>query len=224
MSADAGRRDYEALARTVSRGFRCAVFVALPATVGLFLVSRPLVAVILERGAFTAADTTKTAATLSFYLLGLTGYFAQQILTRAFYSFQESGVPARSAVIAVAINIVLNLTLVWPLGTGGLALATASCSYVQVAFLGSVLKRRFGNQIFAGLGKAIGLSLVATGFMALAVGGVLHGLREVNQLVRLIGAVGAGAATYVVAARVLRIEMLSLLLARKPEADPSDPS
>jgi putative peptidoglycan lipid II flippase len=224
MSADAGRRDYEALARTVSRGFRCAVFVALPATVGLFLVSRPLVAAILERGAFAAADTTKTAATLSFYLLGLTGYFAQQILTRAFYSFQESGAPARSAVLAVAINIVLNLTLVWSLGTGGLALATAGCSYVQVAFLGSVLKRRFGSQIFAGLGKAIGLSLVATAFMALAVGGVLHGLKEASQLFRLIGAVGAGAATYVVAARVLRIEMLSLLLGRKPEADPSDPS
>ena len=135
MSVDAAQQDFDALRRTISRGLRCTIFVALPATVGLLLISRPVVAIILERGEFTHADTLETAATLSFYVLGLAGYFAQQILTRAFYSLQESGVPARTAVIAVCVSLVLNLVLVWPLGSGGLAAATAICSYVQVAML-----------------------------------------------------------------------------------------
>ena len=119
LSADAARRDFAALSKTVSRGLQSTIFVALPATVGLLLVSRPVVAVILQRGQFSVADTDKTAMTLSFYAIGLVGYFAQQVLTRAFYSLQESRIPAQSAVLAVVINLVLNLILVWPLGTGG---------------------------------------------------------------------------------------------------------
>ena len=57
MSVDAAKRDFDSLRRTISRGLRCTIFVALPATVGLLLISRPVVAIILERGEFTRADT-----------------------------------------------------------------------------------------------------------------------------------------------------------------------
>jgi putative peptidoglycan lipid II flippase len=215
MSADAARGDFAALCRTVSRGFRSAVFVALPATVGLLIISRPLVSVILERGAFAADDTARTAGTLAFYVLGLTGYFAQQMLTRAFYSLQESAVPARSAVAAVCINIVLNLTLIWWLGTGGLALATAICSYVQVAILTLVIRRRFGPEILAGLGKAIWDTMLATFCMATVVMAFSYFLADRAGLLLLIVVVPAGAAVYVLAARLLHIEMLSLLVSGK---------
>ena len=211
MSADVARQDYGSLCRTVSRGLRCTVFVAVPATVGLLLVGRPLVAVILERGEFARSDTLKTAMTLSFYALGLTGYFAQQMLTRAFYSLQESGIPARSAVLAVAINLVLNLTLVWPLGTGGLAAATATCSYVQVVILTILLQRRLGGAVLTGLGRALRDTAVATLCMAAAVWGVRRLFEGPDSLLLLLTAVAAGAAAYLVAARVLRVEMLSLL-------------
>ncbi len=221
LSADAARRDFVALSKTVSRGLQGTIFVALPATVGLLLVSRPVVAAILQRGEFTAADTDTTAMTLSFYALGLVGYFAQQVLTRAFYSLQESRVPAKSAVLAVAINLVLNLVLVWPLGTGGLAAATAICSYVQVAILAAVLQRRFGWAILAGLGAAARGTAVATLGMALAVVAVRHLLSGRGTAFVLLAAVFVGAAVYVLLAKLLRMEMLSLLWDRRkrgPEA------
>jgi putative peptidoglycan lipid II flippase len=218
MSADAARQDFTGLCGTVSRGLRCTVFVALPATVGLLLISRPLVAVILQRGEFTGADTGQTAVTLSFYTLGLMGYFAQQVLTRAFYSLQESGVPARSAVWAVFLNLVLSLTLVWPLGAGGLAAATALCSYVQVAILALALHRRFGRAVLAGLGRALGDTAFATLCMAAAVvaGRSLLGGR--SAALTLPAAVLAGVTIYVATARLLRIEMLSLLWERRRSA------
>jgi putative peptidoglycan lipid II flippase len=218
MSADAARRDFAGLCRTVSRGLRCAVFVAMPATVGLLLISQPIVAAILQRGRFTRADTSETAVTLCFYALGLTGYFAQQVLTRAFYSLQESSVPAKSAVLAVLINLVLNLTLVWFLGTGGLAAATAICSYVQVAVLAAVLRRRFGSAILAGLGGAIRDTILATLCLTAAVVAVRHLLDGRSAALVLVAAVLTGAATYVAAARLLHIEMLSLLWARRDGA------
>lgn len=211
MSADAARRDFAGLCRTVSRGLRCTVFVALPAAVGLLLVSRPLVALLLERGRFTEADTVRTAVTLSFYVLGLAGYFAQQVLTRAFYSLQESGTPARSAILAVLLNVALSLILVWPLGTGGLAAATAACSYVQVIILAVALRRRLGSAVLTGLGAALRDTAAATLCMAGAVAGSSHLLRGHGNGLMLLVSVPIGAVVYLIVARLLRIEMLALL-------------
>ncbi|MEN6336518.1 MAG: murein biosynthesis integral membrane protein MurJ [Phycisphaerales bacterium] len=214
MSADAAKRDFDSLGRAISWGMRCTVFVAAPATVGLLLISRLVVAVILERGQFTRADSVATAVTLSFYVLGLAGYFAQQILTRAFYSLQESKVPARTAVIAVAISLVLNLVLVWPLGSGGLAAATAICSYIQVAMLASALRRRLGPGVLAGIGRALRDTAVATICMAVAVWGVQRLLSQSSHLLSLGLAVFAGTLVFGAVAWALRIEMLSLFLGR----------
>lgn len=212
MSLDAARQDHDALRRTLSRGMRCAVFVALPATVGLLLVGRPVVAVLFERGEFLPTDTGRTAATLSFYVLGLTGYFAQQVLTRAFYSLQESGAPARTAVVAVAVGLVLNLILVWPLGSGGLASATAISSYVQVALLAVALRRRLGPGVLAGMGRAVRDTTIATLCMAAAVAGLQHLSGRSGGVLMLLGAVAVGVAVYVAVARLLHIEMLALLV------------
>ncbi|MHC4519468.1 MAG: murein biosynthesis integral membrane protein MurJ [Planctomycetota bacterium] len=217
MSADAARKDFPSLCKTISRGLRCAVFVALPATIGLLLVSESVVAAIFQRGRFTSLDTIATSFTLAFYVLGLSGYFAQQVLTRAFYSLQESHVPAKSAVVAVLINLVLNLTLVWFLGTGGLAAATAICSYIQVVILAYVLRRQLGPGILTGLRRAVLQTIAVTFAMELALLAVVFALRHWGPIPRLAVAVPVAAGTYILAARLFRVEMLALLLGtRKP--------
>lgn len=211
MSAEAARRDFDGLRRTVARGLRCTVFVALPATVGLILVCDPLVAALFQHGEFKSGDTRQTALTLSFYAVGLIGYFAQQLLTRAFYALQESRVPARSAVLAVFANLVLNAILVWPLGLAGLAIATAVTSYLQVAILAVVLKRRLGWGVTSGLGGALRDTIIATACMAAAVVAARYLLHGRGTAVMLLGAVAAGSGVYVALARLLGTEMLSLL-------------
>jgi putative peptidoglycan lipid II flippase len=143
LSVAAANKDEPLLAQTIRQGIAAAFFVALPATVGLMLVSRPLVAVLYEHGQFSPEDTKQVQMVLIFYTFGLCGYFLQQLLTRAFYSLKDSKWPARTAVIAVVVNVVLNLVLIWPLGVSGLALATSACSYLQVGILLFLLHRQF---------------------------------------------------------------------------------
>jgi len=211
MSGDAARKDFSALCKTISRGLRCSVFVALPATVGLVLLSRPIVSAIFERGKFRTEDTALTAMTLSFYVLGLCGYFGQQVLTRAFYAVQDSAVPAKSAVAAVVMNVVLNLTLMWFLGTGGLAASTALSSYLQVVILGTALRRRLGRSILDGFMPAVLKTVVATACMGVAVFIGLILMRSYGGLLKVLVAMPLGCGIYVLVARLLRIEMLSLL-------------
>jgi len=215
MSSDAVRKDFAKLSKTISQGLRGAIFIAVPATVGLIMVARPLITVWLQRGRFLAKDTEMVAWTLLFYSLGLTGFFMQQILTRAFYSMQDSKMPMRSALVAVCVNLVLNMTLIWFLGTGGLACSTAICSYLQVVILFSVLRGRLGTGVMKGLGSGIIKTVVATAMMAAAGLTALWLSAGWADIFKLILTIPIAAAVYWLAAKLLRIEMLGLLIGSK---------
>ena len=228
MSTNAAKKDFDALRKTIARGLRGAIFVALPATAGLLLVRNLLVSVIFERGQFTSSDTTLTAKVLLFYTLGLCGYFCQQIVTRAFYSMQDSKTPAKSALVAVFVNIVLNLTLIWFMGTAGLALSTALCSYLQVVILLWALRRRLGHSLLDGLIATLVKIVVATVICWLVGASALHLCRNLPcgnwfDILRLAAVVPPAAAAYLLAAKFLRIEILSLLTgARQPPTENSN--
>jgi len=220
MSADAARKNFNALRKTISKGIQAAVFIAIPATAGLFLVARPLVSAMFEHGKFTAGDTEATVLALLFYALGLSGFFIQQIVTRAFYSMHDSKAPMRSAMIAVLVNVILNLTLIWFMGTAGLALSTAICSYLQVFILIFMLRERLGTHILDGLAVTLVKTFVATLLMWLVGAGVLYLCRNWPagtgfNILRLAVVVPSAAGVYLLAAKLLHIEMLSLLTGRR---------
>jgi len=223
MSADAARKDFDALKKTIRRGICSSVFVSLPATVGLIMVAIPLVSVLFERGKFTSVDTKMTAMTLSFYAIGLCGYFCQQMATRAFYSVQDSKFPAWTALLAVFVNILLNLTLIWFMGTAGLALSTAICSYLQVVILILVLRRRFGSSLLDGLGIIAIKSLVGTVVMGLSAGAMLWLTRglpsgangRIYDVLRLALLVLTAVSVYYLVAKILKNQMLGLITGTK---------
>jgi putative peptidoglycan lipid II flippase len=220
MSADAARKDFTGLQLTISKGIRGTIFVALPATIGIIIVARPLISAAFQHGRFTGEDTDMVVKTLTFYAFGLCGYFAQQILVRAFYSIQDSKMPMRSALVAVVVNFLLNLTLIWFLGRDGLAAATAICAYVQVIILTTVIKIRLGNSVLDGLMTTLIKTLIATAVMWL-VGtlfmSLMKGLPDSRlfNILRLVIIVSSSAAVYILCAKLMRNEMLSLFTGLK---------
>lgn len=220
MSSDAAKKDMPSLRMTISRGLRGAIFIAIPATAGLILVRQPLIKLLFERGQFSPTDTVMTATVLSFYAIGLCGFFLQQIVTRAFYSIQDSKMPARTALLAVAVNIILNLTLIWFMGTPGLALSTSICSYLQVVILVTLLNRRFEGPITRGLFITIIKTAIATAIMHSTTSFVLKATEQMPaglkfEIARIIAVVLSAVIVYTIAAKALRIEMLGLLTGRK---------
>jgi putative peptidoglycan lipid II flippase len=223
MSSDAARKDFAALRATISKGMSGTIFVAVPATVGLLMVAEPLISAAFEHGRFTDTDTAMVVRTLGFYALGLCGYFAQQILARAFYSMQDSKTPMRSALIAVFANFLLNLTLIWYLGRAGLACATAICSYLQVVILVAVLQKRLGHSILDGLLATLVKTVSATALMYLAGAGILFLMAKLPDnrwcnILRLAAVVPSAAGVYLLAAKFLRIDALSLLTGKREQA------
>lgn len=217
LSAAAAEKDYKLLSQTIGRGIQATFFVALPATIGLILVARPLVTVLFQRGKFTAQDSSVTQMVLIFYTIGLCGYFLQQVVTRAFYAIQDSKWPARTAGMSVAISIVLNLVFIWPLGAAGLALSTALCSYIQSIILMSILNRHFSGWFQKGDLKCFLKTVISS--LAMSVAGLLT-LRTLsglpistrNDLLRIAILVTVCGGVFGVTSWLLKNEMLSLLI------------
>ncbi|MHC4657942.1 MAG: murein biosynthesis integral membrane protein MurJ, partial [Planctomycetota bacterium] len=220
MSSYAARKDFSGLRKAISQGLCSCLFIAIPASVGLAAIARPLISLAFQHGRFSAGDTNMVVWTLYFYALGLCGYFAQQVASRAFYSMQDSKTPMISALIAVCANIVLNLTLIWVWGTGGLACSTALCSYLQVVILVVILRRSLreqglGGSILDGLTSVLVKTIVATLCMCVAVAAALWISRDWADVFKLLLVVPSAAAVYLLAARFLHIEALSLLTGSK---------
>ena len=89
LSRQGAQNDTAGMRDTVSRALRLTLAINVPATVGLMVLGVPIVEVIFERGAFTAADTSATAAALLLYAPGLAGYAAVRIAVPCFYALGD---------------------------------------------------------------------------------------------------------------------------------------
>ncbi len=214
--AAAGRR--AELGTDLVAGLRLVCFATLPAGIGLILLARPLTELLLEHGSFTAADAARTARTTACYAAGICAYALVPVLARGFYAVSDLRAPLAGSLLALGVNVVLDLTLVWPLGESGLALATAVSASLQAGAMLRWFARRHGPLELRPLGVGLSKTICATAAMSAVV-------LAVPQAVELLGgrcgaglAVGvgvpAGAGTFFLVARLLRAGELAMLRPR----------
>ena len=155
------------------------------------------------------------------YAPGLVGYSTVKIASPTFYALKDSRTPVAISVASIALNIVLNLTLVRVMSYPGLALGTGLSALFNAATLFWLLRRRLGGLDDRRVVVALTKILVASLVMAAAAWGTEHGLsliwpahHALARLVRVSLAVGAGLATLAVSARLLRLREFEVAFAR----------
>jgi putative peptidoglycan lipid II flippase len=155
---------YEDLKETISFSLRLMLFVTIPAMVALIVLRVPIISVLFQRGAFDAVETVRTADALLFYSVGLWAFSLIRVIVPAFYSLQDTKTPVKVAVIALIVNAIAGVVLMFPMKHGGLALATSIASAVNVLILYAILKRRIGQllgrKFYASLSRMIISSLL----------------------------------------------------------------
>jgi putative peptidoglycan lipid II flippase len=114
-----------AAAHAESRGLELAVGLALPATLGLILLSEPVVRLLFEHGAFTASDTAATAQTLMWLALSLPANVLVKALSPAFFAREDTLTPLITTLKGVAFALVLAILLGHWFGASGIAAAIA---------------------------------------------------------------------------------------------------
>ena len=205
-------QDFPRIRSTLAGALSLMFFLNLPATVGLMVLARPIVAMIFERGRFTPADTINTAAALQLYAVGLVGYSIVRIISPTFYALGRSRVPVMVSAASVVMNIVLNVTFVRSFGYRGLALGTSITAILNAAVQLFLLRREIhgieGGRLAASFGRVVIASAVmgAVSWAAYeAMLTTLPGTSLALQAVRLLVTIGASLAALAGVAQLLRI-------------------
>ena len=166
LSKQAHARQWDDFSHTFSLAIRGLLFITLPAMAGLIVLSKPIIYLLFQRGHFDAHSTIMVSQTLVAYTCGLWAYAALRIIVPAFYSLQDAATPVKVGGIALVINIIVALALMFPLKHIGLALATAVSSAANFLILLFILLRKKKQQLeIRGIGKPFMQSLAATGIM-----------------------------------------------------------
>ena len=115
--------------------------------------------------------------------------------------------PVKIGAAMVALNLSLDLTLIWPLAEAGLAVSTAAAASVQVIVLMVVFSRHKAALDWAALVATAARTIAATIVMALAGYGAMAFMPSVagfaGQIARVVVPLGVSLAAYVGAYRVL---------------------
>jgi putative peptidoglycan lipid II flippase len=208
MSRQAAAGDTRGLAGTLNFALRLAVYICIPATIGLLVLRTPITRVLFERGRFTSADTVATAEALSGYAVGLVAFAATRITAQAFYAVGRPGVAVRLGILAIAANVLAALALMRPLGHAGLAYASSIGAFVNLMMLLWVARRRFGRlggrALLASSLRTAAASapLAACCWLALPILGVRRGLAADATL--LLTTIAVGALVFWLASAALR--------------------
>jgi putative peptidoglycan lipid II flippase len=149
LSRAFNKSDTAALAHAESRGLELAAGLALPATLGLIVLSEPIVRVLFEHGAFTAADTRATALALGCLALGLPAHILIKALSPAFFARGDTMTPLLAALKGIAVAIVFAVIFGWMFGVGGIAAAMALGAWSNAAILARNVAATFGFSIDA---------------------------------------------------------------------------
>ncbi len=147
LSKSNSQNDKEEATKLLVTSLKAIMIVILPLMAGFVLLSRPVIGVIYEHGAFNADDAHRTAMALSCYSVGMIGFSINEILSKAFFSEKNSKTPMFNAIISMVINIILAYSLSSRLGINGLALATAGGSTTN-AILNYICMRKRRGKIF----------------------------------------------------------------------------
>jgi putative peptidoglycan lipid II flippase len=120
---------------TLDWGLRVGAFFALPAAAALYVLAVPLISSIFMHGALTALDAKMAALSLQAFAAGLVPLVLVKVLAPAYFAQENTATPFRIGVVAVMVNIALNLALFRIMGHVGLALATSAAAAVNAYLL-----------------------------------------------------------------------------------------
>lgn len=114
----------------IKKSFWILAYLLSFSAIGGIMLSKEIIWLLFQRGAFSADDTAKSAMVLSMYMIGLLPFGLSKIFSLWLYSMHKQKTAAKIASISLGANILLSLALIIPLKAAGLALAGSLSGFI----------------------------------------------------------------------------------------------
>lgn len=103
--------DREGFSKALDWGLRTTLMIAVPAMLGLMLLSVPLVATLFQHGRFTPFDTRMAALSVFGLSFGLPAFALVKVVLPAFYARQDTRTPVKAGVASLIANMAFNVVI-----------------------------------------------------------------------------------------------------------------
>jgi putative peptidoglycan lipid II flippase len=219
LAALRGQGEMEEMKGVYMHALRLGLFVTTPAMIALIVLAEPIMTVLYQRGLFNHDDVAQTAAALQWMAAGICSIALLRQTAPVFYALERVRAPVVMSFAYVAAYVASAIPLMRLYGHVGLCMALSIAATVQGVGLLIALRVKIGRLGLAGMIKAWLKMLVATVPMGAAIWAVAalgrweRGGNDPRNVAVLAGAVLAGIAVYVAAARLFRLTELTELAA-----------
>lgn len=214
FAAQVARNQIAEMRSSLSATIRVLLLLSIPASIGLILLRRPIVAFLYQGDQFSAESTVLVAWALLWYALGLVGHSIVEILSRAFYALHDTKTPVFVGVGAMSLNLALSFLFIWlfrQLGWmphGGLALANSTATLIESVILLGLMRRRLTGLEESKLLLSFIKALIAGAGMAAVILLLNSTIHLPRQVLNVGLSVAAGAVSYGILLVILRTEEL----------------
>jgi putative peptidoglycan lipid II flippase len=200
------RGDHQQFSLLMANGIRLTALFTIPASCGLWVMSKPIIGLLFQHGNFSAAATANTARALSGLAIGLAGFSIYLFVLRGFYARNDTRTPFFINVGENAINIVLAIVLVDRHGVFGLGLSFSIAYLVSAIVALLILESTEVDIKLTVLAFNIVRIAIAAGAMTCVVWFSIRHIGSeagIGSLTSVIAGTLIGAATYAVALSAL---------------------
>lgn len=218
LSHAAQGNDRDMHVATSSLALQLGLGLALPAAVGLAMLAHPIVALLYERGAFTASDTAATALALAVLAAALPAQALIKTFSSFFFARERTTAPALATLAGVAFTFIAALLAHPRWGHAGIAAAISLGAWLITIALGLVLAASREIPIDRAGWRNLAAIVLASAIMGAAIAagdqfmsGAGPGLW--SQLIRLGTLIALGMTIYAAALRLFGV--LSFSIVRK---------
>ncbi len=194
MARDSGSdaAAFERLRARLNGALPRVAFFVVPSAIGFLVLGQSIVAVLLQHGKFTQADSMRTWAILAGSSVGLLASALGRLYSSTFYALRDTRTPLRFAVVRVVLTGVLGYLFAFPVprllglpawtGAAGLTVSAGIAGWVEFFLLRRAITARIGRTTLppGGLIRLWGAGLVA----AAAGWGVTIALASTGPMIR----------------------------------------
>ncbi len=200
----------------IQTGVTQAMFLTLPAMVGMMVLAEPMLFALFKSGKFTADAAALSGQALAVFALGCPAYVLTRVLQPGYFARQDTKTPMRYTFVSAGTNIVLcGIAFGFLNGTGklhiGCAAATSVAGWVNVVLLARGLGKhellQLGGEFWKRMGKMLVASVimgVGIWFMADLFSLQLHADGRVGRISTLMGVIAIGCVLYFLVAHLTR--------------------
>ncbi len=207
----------EALKKVMIDGSKLIALITIPASVGMVVLSGPIIRLIFERGAFDSSATSMTSQAFMLYSVATLFIGFERLLQSVYYSLEDTKTPMVCGILQVGTNILFNFLLVKSMSHRGFALSTTIGHGIAFLVLYYMLNKKIGS---------LGLKKNGTYFLKISIASFLMGvivnkmynylciysnMLKINETISLVFSVFLGGILYAAICWVLKVKEINTL-------------